>query len=206
MFKAYCLFLLVCCFNVSKGNSRPPEGVWAEGNRLYNKLNLENIISFPAFYEALKGYYALETQNPILTLIDFTKPSTEKRFCVIDLKQRRILFKSYVAHGKNSGENYAVSFSNQPGSYKSSLGLFRTGETYFGKNGYSLILEGLEKNKNDMARKRAIVIHGADYADPIMIPKQGRLGRSQGCPALPPAVSDKIINAIKQGTLLYIHG
>lgn len=206
MFKACCLFLLVCCFNVSKGSSRPPEGVWAEGNRLYNKLNLENIISFPAFYEALKGYYALEAQNPILTLIDFTKPSTEKRFCVIDLKQRRILFKSYVAHGKNSGENYAVSFSNQPGSYKSSLGLFRTGETYFGKNGYSLILEGLEENKNDMARKRAIVIHGADYADPRMIPKQGRLGRSQGCPALPPAVSDKIINAIKQGTLLYIHG
>lgn len=139
-------------------------------------------------------------------MIDFTKPSTEKRFCVIDMQQKQVLFETYVSHGKNSGGNYATSFSNQPGSFKSSLGLFRTGETYYGKNGYSLVLEGLEKGINDKAKERAIVIHGASYADPALIPAQGRLGRSLGCPALPPVVSQKVIDTIKEGMLLYIYG
>ena len=164
------------------------------------------MVGFPAFEEALKGFRQFEQERAILTLIDFTKPSTEQRLCVIDLQEQQTLFKSHVSHGRNSGGNYAVSFSNQPQSFKSSLGFFRTGDTYYGKNGYSLILEGLEKGKNDKAKERAIVMHGAKYADPAVIKKQGRLGRSLGCPALPPAVSREIINTIKDGALLYIHG
>ena len=142
----------------------------------------------------------------ILTVIDFTKPSTEKRLFVIDLKLKKVLFISYVAHGRNSGEKYATSFSNQEGSFKSSLGFYQTENTYYGKNGYSLVLNGLERGINDKAKERAIVVHGAAYADPSTIRSCGRLGRSLGCPALPLAVSKKIIDTIKGGTLLYIHG
>lgn len=173
----------------------------------YQELGIGQTIGFPAFYKALENYhkYRSEKQDK-LVVIDFTKPSTEKRFCVIDMQQKQVLFETYVSHGKNSGGNYATSFSNQPGSFKSSLGLFRTGETYYGKNGYSLVLEGLEKGINDKAKERAIVIHGASYADPALIPAQGRLGRSLGCPALPPVVSQKVIDTIKEGMLLYIYG
>ena len=125
---------------------------------------------------------------------------------MIDLKLKKVLFISYVAHGRNSGEKYATSFSNQEGSFKSSLGFYQTENTYYGKNGYSLVLNGLERGINDKAKERAIVVHGAAYADPSTIQSCGRLGRSLGCPALPLAVSKKIIDTIKGGTLLYIHG
>ncbi len=206
MYKAWCLFFLVCCYHVTKGNPDSAVKISTDSRRLYHELNLKDVVGFPAFEEALKGFRQFEQERAILTLIDFTKPSTEQRLCVIDLEEQQTLFKSHVSHGRNSGGNYAVSFSNQPQSFKSSLGFFRTGDTYYGKNGYSLILEGLEKGKNDKAKERAIVMHGAKYADPAVIKKQGRLGRSLGCPALPPAVSQEIINTIKQGTLLYIYG
>ena len=206
MYKAWCLFFLVCCYHVTKGNPDSAVKISTDSRRLYHELNLKDVVGFPAFEEALKGFRQFEQERAILTLIDFTKPSTEQRLCVIDLQEQQTLFKSHVSHGRNSGGNYAVSFSNQPQSFKSSLGFFRTGDTYSGKNGYSLILEGLEKGKNDKAKERAIVMHGAKYADPAVIKKQGRLGRSLGCPALPPAVSREIINTIKDGALLYIHG
>lgn len=206
MYKAWCLFFLVCCYHVTKGNPDSAVKISTDSRRLYHELNLKDVVGFPAFDEALKGFRQFEQERAILTLIDFTKPSTEQRLCVIDLQEQQTLFKSHVSHGRNSGGNYAVSFSNQPQSFKSSLGFFRTGDTYYGKNGYSLILEGLEKGKNDKAKERAIVMHGAKYADPAIIKKQGRLGRSLGCPALPPAVSREIINTIKDGALLYIHG
>ena len=206
MYKAWCLFFLVCCYHVTKGNPDSAVKISTDSRRLYHELNLKDVVGFPAFDEALKGFRQFEQERAILSLIDFTKPSTEQRLCVIDLQEQQTLFKSHVSHGRNSGGNYAVSFSNQPQSFKSSLGFFRTGDTYYGKNGYSLILEGLEKGKNDKAKERAIVMHGAKYADPAIIKKQGRLGRSLGCPALPPAVSQEIINTIKQGTLLYIYG
>ena len=206
MYKAWCLFFLVCCYHVTKGNPDSAVKISTDSRRLYHELNLKDVVGFPAFEEALKGFRQFEQERAILTLIDFTKPSTEQRLCVIDLQEQQTLFKSHVSHGRNSGGNYAVSFSNQPQSFKSSLGFFRTGDTYYGKNGYSLILEGLEKGKNDKAKERAIGMHGAKYADPAVIKKQGRLGRSLGCPALPPAVSREIINTIKQGTLLYIYG
>lgn len=190
-----------CVSVVCKGN------VSAEASRLYKELNLEEVTGLPAFQEALKGYrlYGGE-QDSLLTLIDFTKSSREKRFCVIDLKQKQVLYKSHVAHGRNSGEDYAIVFSNRPGSFQSSLGFYRTGGTYYGKNGYSLLLDGLQPGINDKARDRNIVIHGAAYADPSVIGNLGRLGRSLGCPALPPSVSREVIDSIKNGTLLYIHG
>lgn len=200
------LILFIVCLEVSASGSYIPEHTESYG--LYHTLNLSETVSFPAFRKALEGYakYREHGDNSLLVLIDFTKPSTEKRFCVVDLEQKKVLFSSYVAHGRASGENYAVSFSNRPGSHKSSLGFYRTGNTYIGKNGYSLFLDGLEQGVNDKARERAIVIHGADYADPIVLKKQNRLGRSLGCPALPPAVSSQIIDTIKNGSLLYIYG
>ena len=153
----------------------------------------------------MQGYNKIEQKKkPVLTLIDFTKPSTEKRLFVFDMKERKLLYSSVVAHGKNSGENYATSFSNAVGSYKSSLGFYLTGSTYRGKNGYSLLLDGLEKGINDCARERAIVVHGAAYANPSVC-RGGRLGRSFGCPALPQALTKPIINTIKGGSVLFIY-
>ena len=174
---------------------------------LYHEMALEGTIDYTVFERAISGYNRMGSfDKNILTVIDFTKPSTEKRLFVIDLKLKKVLFISYVAHGRNSGEKYATSFSNQEGSFKSSLGFYKTENTYYGKNGYSLVLDGLERGINDKAKERAIVMHGATYADPSTIRSCGRLGRSLGCPALPLAVSKKIIDTIKGGTLLYIHG
>ena len=174
---------------------------------LYHEMALEGTIDYTVFERAIAGYNRMGSfDKNILTVIDFTKPSTEKRLFVIDLKLKKVLFISYVAHGRNSGEKYATSLSNQEGSIKSTLGLYQTENTYYGKNGYSLVLNGLERGINDKAKERAIVVHGAAYADPSTIRSCGRLGRSLGCPALPLAVSKKIIDTIKGGTLLYIHG
>lgn len=173
--------------------------------QLYNEMGLKDQINYTAFQQALDGYQKIGSKNrEIITLIDFTKPSTTKRLYVLDLRHKKLLFSTHVSHGRNSGENYATSFSNQNGSNKSSLGFFVTEGTYQGKNGYSLILDGLEKGINDKAKERAIVIHGADYSDPAMLATAKRLGRSLGCPALPRTVSKKIIDVIKNGSLLYI--
>lgn len=180
--------------------------VVSECQSLYEEMSLQGVVNYAAFQEAFAGYNKLEVKNKdIITLIDFTRPSTEERFYVLDLKNKKKLFSSLVSHGKNSGENYATSFSNEYGSYKSSLGFYVTENTYQGKNGYSLVLGGLEKGINDRAKERAIVIHGAPYSNPSVIASGGRLGRSFGCPALPQAVSQTIINTIKGGTLLYIY-
>jgi len=144
-------------------------------------------------------------QAQSLTLIDYRIPSTQKRLWVIDLVSGRVIYHEHVAHGRNSGENYARHFSNTEGSNQSSLGLYLTQETYVGGNGYSLRLNGLEPGINDMARKRAIVMHGAPYVNPDMASRQGRLGRSLGCPALRGIVAGPIINKIKQGNFLYAY-
>ena len=154
----------------------------------------------------MRGYYKIDNRKrEVLTLIDFSRPSTAKRLFVFDMRERKVLFSSVVSHGKNSGDNYATSFSNEYGSYKSSLGFYLTESTYQGKNGYSLILNGLEKGINDRARERAIVMHGAAYADPSVVSRGGRLGRSFGCPAVPQKLSRPIIDAIKGGSVMYIY-
>ena len=183
-----------------------PENELTDGEVLFEEMNLGGIVNFPAFRQAVQGYNKIEQKKkPVLTLIDFTKPSTEKRLFVFDMKERKLLYSSVVAHGKNSGENYATSFSNEYGSYKSSLGFYLTETTYQGKNGYSLILNGLERGINDRARERAIVMHGAAYADPSVVGKGGRLGRSFGCPAVPQKLTRPIIDAIKGGSVMYIY-
>jgi hypothetical protein len=140
-----------------------------------------------------------------LTVIDFSKPSTEKRLWVYDLRSRALLFHEHVAHGRGSGANMATSFSNVPESNQSSLGLFRTAEPYIGKHGLSLRLDGLEPGINDRARDRAIVIHGADYVNAATAKAQGRLGRSLGCPAVRPDVAKSLITAVKDGGLLFAY-
>ncbi|MGL4331823.1 MAG: murein L,D-transpeptidase catalytic domain family protein [Bacteroidales bacterium] len=173
---------------------------------LYSELNLQGQIPYSAFNQALTGYKLIDgKKKDLLTFIDFTKASTEERFFVIDLQKRKILYNTVVSHGRNSGANYATRFSNKNGSYQSSLGFYLTGGTYIGKNGYSMLLDGLEKGINDRARERAIVVHGAPYANPSVIKSSGRLGRSLGCPALPQSVSKEIIDVIKNGSVLYIY-
>ena len=138
----------------------------------------------------------------ILTVIDYSRPSTETRLFVIDVASNRVLFSELVAHGRGSGDNAAERFSNADGSHMSSLGVFRAGGTYSGQHGLSLRLDGLEPGFNDRARERAIVVHAAGYVSKAMIASQGRLGRSWGCPAVRPAIAKELIDAIKDGSLV----
>ena len=139
----------------------------------------------------------------LLTVIDYALPSTARRLWVLDVTTGRTLYQERVAHGKNTGDDLAVAFSNREGSNQSSLGLMRTAQTYTGKNGYSLRLDGLEPGVNDHVRERAVVIHGAWYAKEAFVAEHGRLGRSFGCPALDDAVAHEVIDTIKDGTLLF---
>ena len=141
----------------------------------------------------------------ILTIIDYSLPSTEPRFWVFDLEHSTLLHKELVAHGRNTGENWARAFSNQLGSKQSSLGLFTTAGTYYGRNGYSLYLHGLEKGVNDRAFERTIVMHGAWYVGKSFARKHGRLGRSWGCPALRQGISREVIDQIKGGSALFVY-
>src|SRR5690349_22165889 len=139
-------------------------------------------------------------KNPgTLTVIDYSKPSSERRLWVYDLKSRELLYQELVAHGQGSGANLATQFSNIDSSHQTSLGLFVTADTYVGKNGYSLRLDGLEPGFNGRARERAIVMHGAPYVDAGFAAKQGRLGRSWGCPALSEAVARQVIDFVRDG-------
>lgn len=174
-------------------------------NPLYNTIGLQGVMSYDLFEKGMKGYDKIDKKRTIITFIDFTKPSVERRLYVIDLEKKKLLYNTYVSHGRNSGGNYATQFSNQLGSNKSSLGFFLTTGTYQGKNGYSLRLSGLEQGINDRAEARAIVIHGASYSNPNTIAANGRLGRSLGCPALPMALSREIIDVIKNGSVLFIY-
>ncbi len=140
-----------------------------------------------------------------LAVIDYSRPSTERRFWLFDLTSRELMFDEHVAHGRGTGENMARDFSNVDGSLQSSIGLFVTADTYVGGNGYSLNLDGLEPGVNDRARDRRIVMHGAEYVDPVGALRQGRLGRSHGCPALRPEVASRVIDTLKGGHLLFVY-
>lgn len=139
----------------------------------------------------------------IITILDYSKPSNQNRLWVIDLKKQKVLYETMVAHGQGSGENYAYSFSDRPGSKQSSIGVFLTGNIYFGKNGLSMELHGLEKGFNANAIDRKIVVHGAPYVDESIIKYKGRLGRSLGCPTLNPKLTKPIIDTIKNGSLFF---
>jgi hypothetical protein len=140
-----------------------------------------------------------------LTVIDYSKPSSQKRLWVYDLTTRDLLYEELVAHGQGSGANLATQFSNKPDSHQTSLGLFVTDDTYVGRNGYSLRLDGLDKGLNDRARDRAIVMHGAPYVSPAFVRANGRLGRSHGCPAVSDVVARELINRVKGGGLVFAY-
>lgn len=179
---------------------------------LYSELQLGQMgLSRQAFEYAMKGFEYLKQNggidnDAVISIVDFSLPSSAKRLFVIDLNNNKILYCTYVAHGHNSGLEYASRFSNKPESNKSSLGFYKTLGTYNGDNGYSLRLEGLEKGINDNANRRDIVIHGAAYVSEGLIRAQGYIGRSQGCPALPEKLHKPIIDKIKNGTCLFIYG
>lgn len=143
------------------------------------------------------------TPSDRLAVIDYSKPSSEPRLWVFDTVKRKLLFQELVAHGKNSGDATSTRFSNAPNSMASSIGLFRTSETYTGKNGYSLRMTGLETGVNDQALARAIVIHGAAYVNEAMARAAGRIGRSWGCPAVRTAIAHKLIDALKGGQMVF---
>jgi hypothetical protein len=144
-------------------------------------------------------------RSDVLTVVDYSRPSTEERMWVLDLEQEKLLYRELVAHGKNSGGNMTTSFSNVDGSNQTSVGLFVTADTYYGRNGYSLRLQGLEEGFNDNAVPRAIVVHGAPYVSKAIARSQGRLGRSLGCPAVAKEVSRPLIDTIKGGTAFFAY-
>ena len=178
---------------------------------LYEQLSLSSIgLKQEVFEKALTGWITLFTQNKLgksrlLTIVDLSQSSNSRRLYIIDVEKGKLVFNTYVAHGRNSGEEYARFFSNAPNSFQSSLGFYLTGHTYQGKHGLSLKLKGLEQGINHFAEERAIVLHGAEYVSEAFIKKHGRLGRSQGCPAVSQELSKPIIEKIKEGSCLFIY-
>lgn len=183
----------------------------SHGAEVYRSLHSHRyaLPDFQSFNQAFKGFEALKAKGlvgkDILTLVDFSLSSNAKRLWIINMNTYEVILNTYVAHGKNTGEEYAESFSNADSSNKSSLGFYITGETYKGKHGLSLKLDGQEKGVNDNARRRGIVMHAADYVSESFIKANKRLGRSQGCPAVPAELSAEIIDLIKDKSCLFIY-
>jgi hypothetical protein len=179
---------------------------------LYNMLSLDSLgLSAEAFKEAITGYENLRKagavlNNTVLSIVDFSLPSFKKRLFVLDMENGKLLFNTLVAHGRNSGQLYATRFSNRNRSFESSLGFYLTGETYFGQNGYSLRLLGMEQGFNDNAYRRGIVMHPAEYVNDEISKTYGRLGRSEGCPAIPSDIHRAVIETIKNGSCLFVYG
>jgi hypothetical protein len=178
---------------------------------LYSNMKLEKQgLDSKAFEYAWRGYYnllkkGLIHKRTVLSICDFSQSCCSKRMYVIDVRHRKLLFRTYVAHGQNSGEEYATSFSNEPESFKSSLGFYVTERVYYGRNGLSLRLNGVDSGYNDLALRRNIVLHGSSYVGDKYMQNFGTLGTSLGCPALPAAISGRIIRAVRDGSCLFIY-
>jgi L,D-transpeptidase catalytic domain len=182
-----------------------------EVTALYEQINLKELgLTRKAFEYALKGYYYLLNHHRlnranILSICDFSQSSRNKRLYVLDLDQKTVLVNTYVAHGRNSGTEFARSFSNNPSSHKSSLGFYVTEDVYYGNNGLSLKICGMERGFNDKANGRNIVIHGSEYVGPDFLQMNHFCGRSYGCPAIPADETETVIDAIKGGSCLFIY-
>lgn len=194
-------------YSFSKGKSpdTPPRDIF--DSLILAKYGLGRV----AFDYAMLGYHQLKQKGllgneNILTIIDFSLPSSKKRLFVLDLKNYKLLFLTYTSHGRNSGTVQALYFSNEPESYKSSVGFYITMGTYSGKHGYSLKLKGYEAGYNDKAEERAIVMHSAEYVCESLIKQQGYIGRSLGCPALAPEIYKDVIEKIQNRSCLFIYG
>lgn len=206
----YLFFILIPVINNARATETVPDGIVNED--IYTTVSLsETGLTRDIFDLAIKGLKKLDSDgklnNPnIVTIVDYSQSSNKKRLYVIDIKNRKLLFNTFVAHGRNTGEEYAKSFSNDEGSYKSSLGFYITEQPVIGfHTGFSLQIDGVEKGFNDHAVQRAIIIHAAEYVTENFIKKYGRLGRSYGCPSLPPEMNKPIIDAIKGGTCLFLY-
>lgn len=182
-------------------------------SKIYHAAHLEQSGLRPEVFEkALTGFYNLKNtgkisnEKSILTIADFDQNSTKKRLWIIDLSIDSLLLNTWVAHGQRSGDDMATRFSDARDSYESSLGFYVTGEVYKGKHGRSLRLDGMDEGYNSNARSRSIVVHGAPYVSQSTINELGRLGRSQGCPAVPAELSDRVINTIEGKTVIFING
>ena len=184
-----------------------PQKVILDVKSVYDSLNIKGKIDYSIFQKAYLGYVQIPNKNPgVLVIIDYTRPSNEERFYVLDLNKKKLVYSTRVAHSKNSGLEIPLEFSDDPNSYQSSLGFFLTLGEYNGAYGYSLRLKGLEENINANAESRAIVIHGGNIVDDEYIKKYGFAGRSLGCPVLPAALTKEIVNYIKHGRVLFIYG
>lgn len=202
MNKLLAIFAVAVAWPLAPALSAPHEGR-AAGSP-YGSIS-PNVLEL-ALSAAACAERAGAVSNPAtLTVIDYSRPSTARRLWVIDMARKQLLFEELVAHGQGTGDNIATRFSNRPNSHQTSLGLFVTGESYVGQNGYSLRLDGLDRGFNDRARERAIVIHGAPYVNEDIIGSMGRLGRSWGCPAVRPAVARKMIDTVKGGSLVFAY-
>jgi len=182
----------------------------SEAELLYDSLGLEKKgLNKKVFLFAWKGYHALVSKGvlskTILSICDYSQSSLKKRLYVLDLDSRKLLMNTYVAHGRNSGNEFARNFSNKPDSYKSSLGFYRTRNTYYGNNGLALKIEGLEKGINDNANDRRIVVHGSNYVGGSYLKTNHKTGRSLGCPAVPEKEIDKLVKNIKGGSCFFIY-
>jgi hypothetical protein len=192
-------------------HQNPGTGISAHAEAMYDSIGLDEWgLSEAAFVAAVNGFAEMKSEgvlqnDSILTIIDFDQPGINKRLYVVDVKHAVVLFNTWAAHGRNSGKEWAESFSNKPSSLKSSLGFYITSETYFGSHGLSLRLNGVEPGINDKARNRAIVMHGASYVSQAFIDAEGYLGRSHGCPAIPLMLAEPIIDKIKGGSCLFIY-
>jgi len=195
----------------SAARARELKAVINQAVLMYSYMDLENDgLNEQAFEYAWRGYHnmlkkGLIRKKSVLTICDFSQPSYSQRMYVIDVRHKKLLYRTYVAHGQNSGEDYATSFSNDPDSYKSSLGFYVTKRTYIGRNGLSLRISGVDTGYNDKAAKRNIVLHGSPYVNPQFMSDFGTIGTSQGCPAMPTGISPKIIRTVKNGSCLFIY-
>lgn len=198
--------LTFCGFNFSDSSEA------TKMDSLFKSLNLGKLgLGRRAFDYSIIGYNILKSKNKlpnknILSIADMSTLSGKKRFFVIDIQNKKLLFVTYVAHGKNSGLDKTLHFSNEMESNKSSVGFYITSLTYSGKHGFSMRLLGQEIGYNNNARERDIVVHSADYVSEAVVKSQGYVGRSLGCPALSTAVYKPIIDKIKNGTCLFIYG
>jgi len=219
-----CVFLMLCVTAISWAPAEGKKATTKNANSakelfneyvgtIYDAASLNQTgLSKQVFEKALTGYFNLKAANKlsknsgVVTVVDFTKSSREKRMWIVDILNKKLLLNTWVAHGQGSGDDMADHFSNTNESHQSSLGFYITDDIYFGKHGRSLRLDGVDDGFNNAARNRAIVVHAADYVSQGTISQLGRLGRSHGCPAVSPEVIDLVINNIKGKTLLFING